>query len=79
MAKITLKGEKLIANASKLNSKKAREGLWLGGDHLGARAKLELRPGGDHFGGGEGLESTRPAPIEWSGGDVSLGMGAVPA
>jgi hypothetical protein len=21
----------------------------------------------------------RPAPIEWSGGDVSLGMGAVPA
>jgi hypothetical protein len=24
-------------------------------------------------------QATRPAPIEWSGGDVSLGMGAVPA
>ena len=23
--------------------------------------------------------ASRPAPIEWSGGDVSLGMGAVPA
>lgn len=24
-------------------------------------------------------KESRPAPIEWSGGDVSLGMGAVPA
>jgi hypothetical protein len=26
-----------------------------------------------------GNVEVRPAPIEWSGGDVSLGMGAVPA
>jgi hypothetical protein len=26
-----------------------------------------------------GFNQDWPAPIEWSGGDVSLGMGAVPA
>ena len=31
-------------------------------------------------GGGPGVRlRERPAPIEWSGGDVSLGLGAVPA